>query len=47
MDRFTIRFEVLSEARCSVLKLGLMIIVTAEMSPQHDVIVSNDGRRPS
>jgi hypothetical protein len=24
-----------------------MIVVTAEMSPQHDVIGSNDGRRPS
>jgi hypothetical protein len=26
---------------------GLMIVVTAEMSPQHDIIGSNDGRRPS
>ena len=28
---------------------GLMIVVTAEMSPRprHDVIGSNDGRRPS
>jgi hypothetical protein len=24
-----------------------MIVVTAEMSPQHDIIGSNDGRRPS
>jgi hypothetical protein len=37
----------LSEARCSALKLGLMIVVTAEMSPRHDIIGSNDGRRPS
>jgi hypothetical protein len=42
-----IRFDVLSEARCSASKLGLIIIVTTEMSPQHDVIRSNDGRRPS
>jgi hypothetical protein len=44
---FAIRFDVLSETRRSALKLGLMIVVTAEMSPRHDVIGSNDGRRPS
>jgi hypothetical protein len=37
----------LSKARCSASKLWLMIIVTAEMSPRHDVIGSSDGRRPS
>ena len=39
----------MSEARCGASDLGLMIVVTAEMSPrpQHDVIGSNDGRRPS
>jgi hypothetical protein len=42
-----IRFDILSEARHSASKLGLMIVVTAEMSPQHNVIGSNDGRRPS
>ena len=26
---------------------GLMIVVTTEMSPRHDVIGSSDGRRPS
>jgi hypothetical protein len=46
-NRFAIRFDVLSKARCSASKLGLMIVVTAEMSPQHDVIGSNNGRRPS
>jgi hypothetical protein len=45
--RFAIRFNVLSEAQHSASKLGLMIVVTAEMSPRHDVIGSNDGRRPS
>jgi hypothetical protein len=47
MNRFTIRFDVLSEARHSSSKLGLMIVVTAEMSPRHDVIGSDNGRRPS
>jgi hypothetical protein len=47
LDRFVIRFDVLSEAQRSASKLWLMIIVTAEMSPRHDVIRSNDGRRPS
>jgi hypothetical protein len=47
MDKLAIRFDVLSEARRSASKLGLMIIVTTEMSPRHDVIGSNDGRRPS
>jgi hypothetical protein len=37
----------LSEARRSASKLGLMIIVTTEMSPRHDVIGSNNGKRPS
>jgi hypothetical protein len=37
----------LSKARRSASKLWLMIVVTAEMSPRHDVIGSNDGRRPS
>jgi hypothetical protein len=37
----------LSKAQRSTSKLGLMIVVTAEMSPRHDVIGSNDGRRPS
>jgi hypothetical protein len=37
----------LNKARRSVSKLGLMIVVTVEMSPRHDVIGSNDGRRPS
>jgi hypothetical protein len=46
-DRFAIRFDVLSEARHSASKLGLMIVVTAKMSPRHDVIGSNNGRRPS
>jgi hypothetical protein len=46
-DRFVIRFDVLSEAQHSALKLGLMIVMTPEMSPQQDVIGSNDGRRPS
>jgi hypothetical protein len=36
-----------SEARRSASKLGLMIVVTIEMSPRHDVIGSNDGRGPS
>jgi hypothetical protein len=43
---FTIRFDVMSEARCSASK-GLMIVVTTEKSPRHDVIGSNDGKRPS
>jgi hypothetical protein len=47
MDRFAVRFYVLSEARHSASKLGLMIVVTAEMSPRHDVIGSSNGRRPS
>jgi hypothetical protein len=46
-DRFAIRFDVLSEAQRSTSKLGMMIIVTAEMSPRHDVIGSNNGKRPS
>jgi hypothetical protein len=46
-DRFAIRYDVLSKAQRSASKLGLMIVVTAEMSPLHDVIGSNDGRRPS
>jgi hypothetical protein len=46
-DRFAIRFDVLSEARRRALKLWLMIVVTAKMSPRHDVIGSSDGRRPS
>jgi hypothetical protein len=37
----------LSEAQCNTSKLGLMIVVTAEMSPRHNVIGSNDGRGPS
>jgi hypothetical protein len=37
----------LNKARCSASKLGLMIVVTAEMSPRHNVIGSNNGRRPS
>jgi hypothetical protein len=42
-----IRFDVLSEAWRSASKLGLMIVVTAEMSPRHDVNGSNDSKRPS
>jgi hypothetical protein len=42
-----IRFDILSEAWCSTLKLGLMIVVTTKMSPQHDIIESSDSRRPS
>jgi hypothetical protein len=42
MDRFAI-----SKAQRRALKLWLMIVVTAEMSPQHDIIGSNNGRRPS
>jgi hypothetical protein len=33
MNSFAIRFDVLSEAWCSASKLGLMIVVTVEMSP--------------
>jgi hypothetical protein len=47
MYSFTIRFDVLRKARCSTLKLGLMIVVTTKMSPRHNVIGSNDGRKPS
>ena len=47
MDSFAIRFDVLREAQCSTSELGLMIIVTAEMSPRHNVIGSSDGRGPS
>jgi hypothetical protein len=47
MDRFAIKFDVLSKARRSTSKLWLMIIVIAEISPRHDVIGSNDGKRPS
>jgi hypothetical protein len=47
MDSFAIRFDVLSEARRSASKLGLIIVVTAKMSSQHDVIGSNDGKRSS
>jgi hypothetical protein len=46
-DRFVIRFNVLSTAWHSTSKLGLMIVVTTEMSPRHDIIWSSDGRRPS
>jgi hypothetical protein len=46
-DRFVTRFDVLSEIWHSAPKLGLMIIVTTEMSPRHDIIGNNDGRRPS
>ena len=48
-DRFAIRFDILNDARHSALELGLMIVVTAEMSPRprHDVIGSSNGRRPS
>jgi hypothetical protein len=44
MDMFAIRFDVLSEARRSTLKLELMIVVNVEMSPRHDVIGSSNGR---
>ena len=37
----------MSETRRSASKLRLMIVVTVEMSPRHDVIGSSDGRRPS
>ena len=47
MDRFAIWIDVLSQARRSASELGLMIIVTPEMSPRHDVIGSSYGRRPS
>ena len=47
IDRFVIRFGILSEAWHITSELGLMIVVTAEMSPRHDVIGSNDGRAPS
>jgi hypothetical protein len=47
MYSFAIRFDVLSEVRHNALKQGLMIVVTVEMSPRHDVIGSNDGRGPS
>jgi hypothetical protein len=37
----------LSKARRNASKLGLMIVVIAEMLPQHDIIGSNNGKRPS
>jgi hypothetical protein len=47
MDRFAIRFDILSKARHTASKLDLMIIVIGNMSPRHDVIKSSDGRGPS
>jgi hypothetical protein len=46
-DKFTIRFDILNEVQRNASKLGLMIVVIAEMSPWHDIIGTNDGRRPS